>query len=44
VFRRICEIKLNLQSWMKSNVEIIRDMAFKMIEKFDKYCIEKNGL
>jgi len=44
VFRLICEIKLNLQSWLNSDVEIIRDMACRMIEKFDKYWAEMNGL
>jgi len=44
VFRLICEIKLSLQSWLNSNVDIIRDMAFKMIEKFDKYWSEMNEL
>lgn len=44
VFRLICEIKLNLQSWLYSDVEIIRDMTFKMIEKFDKYWSKMNRL
>ena len=35
---------LNLQSWLYSDVEIIRGMTFKMIEKFDKYWSEMNGL
>lgn len=37
VFRLICEIKLKLQNWLYSDVEIIRDIAFEMVEKFDKY-------
>jgi len=44
LFRRIRETKLNLQSWLNSNVEIIRDMAYRMIKKFDKYWAEMNGL
>ena len=28
---------LNLQSWLRADVEIISDMAFIMIDKFDKY-------
>jgi len=43
-FRLICEIKLNLQSWLTSNVEVIVDMASRMIDKFDKYWSEMNGL
>ena len=37
LFRLICEIKLSLQSWLNSDIDVIRDMAFTMIEKFDKY-------
>jgi len=44
LFRLICEIKLSLQSWLNSDVDVIRDMTFKMIEKFDKYWSEMNGL
>ena len=44
VFRLIWEIKLNLQNWLNSNAEIIRDMACRMMEKFDKYWAEMNGL
>ena len=44
LFRRIRETKLNLQSWLNSDVEIIRDMAYRMIKKFDKYWAEMNGL
>ena len=44
VFRLICKIKLNPQSWLNSNVEIIRDMTYRMIEEFDKYWAKMNGL
>ena len=43
-FRLICKIKLNLQSWLRSNVDIIVDMASRMIDKFDKNGSEMNGL
>lgn len=43
LFRLICEIKLNLQSWLKSDVEIIPDMASGMLDKFDKCWSEMNG-
>ena len=44
VFRLICEIKLSLQSWLNSDVDVICDMTLKMIAKFDKYWSEMNGL
>lgn len=36
-FRQICEIKLALNSWLLSDIHVIKDMASRMIEKFDKY-------
>uniref|UniRef100_A0A7C9A9N4 hAT-like transposase RNase-H fold domain-containing protein n=1 Tax=Opuntia streptacantha TaxID=393608 RepID=A0A7C9A9N4_OPUST len=44
LFRLICEIKLNLESWANSDVEIISGMTYRMIAKFDKYWSEMNGL
>jgi len=44
LFRLICEIKLKLQSWLTSNVEVIVDIASRMIDKFDEYWSEMNGL
>ena len=44
LFRLICEIKLNLQRWLTSNVEVIVDIASRMIDKFDKYWSEMNWL
>jgi len=44
LFRIIFEIKLNLQSRLRSDIEIISDMSSRMIDKFDKYWSEVNGL
>ena len=35
-FLKVCEIKVVLNSWFKSASDVIRSMAFKMLEKF--YC------
>lgn len=43
-FRKICAIKLALRRWLLSDVEVIRMMASSMIEKFDKYWHDINGL
>lgn len=42
-FRKICEIKLTLNSWLESDVMIVA-MTRKMIDKFDKYWRDINGL
>ena len=36
-FPKVCEIKIALNSWFTSVSEVIRSMAFKMLEKFDCY-------
>ncbi|KAK9984027.1 hypothetical protein SO802_033552 [Lithocarpus litseifolius] len=36
-FPKVCEIKIALNSWFISPSDIIRSMAFKMLEKFDCY-------
>ena len=36
-FHKVCEIKIALNSWFTSPSDIIRSMAFKMLEKFDCY-------
>lgn len=36
-FTEICEVKLQLNSWLKSKVPTIVTMAVSMSEKFDKY-------
>ena len=44
-FRNVCEIKLALTKWRQNdNSEIIRKMAEKMVEKFDKYWDHTNEL
>ncbi|KNA10033.1 hypothetical protein SOVF_148100 [Spinacia oleracea] len=43
-FRQVCEIKLALRLWKNSNEQFVRDMAEKMIEKFDKYWSNINGI
>lgn len=43
-FRRICEIKVVLKQWLECDVEVIKCMAQKMQEKFDKYWEDINGL
>ncbi|XP_057543925.1 zinc finger BED domain-containing protein RICESLEEPER 2-like [Amaranthus tricolor] len=44
-FRNVCEIKLALTKWRQNdNIEIIRKMAEKMVEKFDKYWDHTNEL
>ena len=43
-FRYICDIKVALISWLSNEEQIIRDMALKMIEKFDKYWSTINGV
>lgn len=43
-FRKVCEIKLALRRWVKSDVETIKMMAKNMIEKFDKYWNHISGI
>lgn len=43
-FLRICEIKLALRRWLASDLEVIRMMAKGMLENFDKYWKEINGI
>lgn len=44
VFKLIFLIKLNLQSWLNNDVEIVHHIAYRIAEKFDKYYGEMNGL
>jgi len=43
-FHDICDIKVALISWLSNEKQIIRDMALKMIDKFDKYWSTINGV
>lgn len=43
-FRRVCQIKLALMEWLSSSDKMIQDMALKMVEKFDKYWLNVNGI
>ncbi|CAO2832611.1 unnamed protein product [Amaranthus hypochondriacus] len=43
-FRRVCIIKQALAKWESSDIDIVRLMAKKMIEKFDKYWKRTSGL
>uniref|UniRef100_A0A5B6YZU5 BED-type domain-containing protein n=2 Tax=Davidia involucrata TaxID=16924 RepID=A0A5B6YZU5_DAVIN len=36
-FPKVCEIRLALSQWLQSPIEIIRMMASKMMEKYEKY-------
>ena len=36
-FPLICEISFSLHEWMKSSIDEISLMAYKMVSKFDKY-------
>ena len=36
-FRYICDIKVRLNSWLSNEEQIVKDMALKMKDKFDKY-------
>ena len=36
-FPKVCEIKIALNSWFTSASDVIRSMAFKMLENFDCY-------
>jgi len=43
-FHYICDIKVRLNSWLSNEEQIIKDMALKMIDKFDKYWSTINGV
>ena len=43
-FPKVCEIKLKISSWKEDQNEIIRDMSAAMIEKYDKYWADIQGL
>ncbi|KAF7802430.1 zinc finger BED domain-containing protein RICESLEEPER 2-like [Senna tora] len=43
-FPLICEIRLSIQNWLSSSKEIIRNMASKMMEKFEKYLFVVHGI
>ena len=34
-FPKVCEIKIALNSWFTSAIDVIRSMAFKMLEKLN---------
>uniref|UniRef100_A0A2N9IB42 HAT C-terminal dimerisation domain-containing protein n=1 Tax=Fagus sylvatica TaxID=28930 RepID=A0A2N9IB42_FAGSY len=36
-FPKVCEIKIALNLWFTSTNDVIRSMAFRMLEKFDSY-------
>jgi len=43
-FPKVCEIKLKINSWKEDENEIIRKMSIAMIEKYDKYWSDIQGL
>lgn len=38
-FIHICEIRLTLGSWLIFEHDVVRQMAFNMIDKFEKYSV-----
>ena len=36
-FPKVCEIKIVLNLWFTSTNDVIRSMAFRMLERFDSY-------
>ena len=44
IFPKVCEIKLKINSWKEDENEIIRKMSIAMIEKYDKYWSDIQGL
>ncbi|KAG5560343.1 hypothetical protein RHGRI_003592 [Rhododendron griersonianum] len=43
-FPNICEIRLELRDWLQSENQVIREMAKRMVEKFDKYWSVVHGV
>ncbi|KAK9671354.1 hypothetical protein RND81_12G024200 [Saponaria officinalis] len=43
-FRQICEIKLVLTTWLSADCFVIKNMAYTMLDKFNKYWKTINGL
>ncbi|KAF7147431.1 hypothetical protein RHSIM_Rhsim03G0207300 [Rhododendron simsii] len=43
-FPNICEIRLELRDWLHSENQVIREMAKRMVEKFDKYWLVVHGV
>lgn len=43
-FREVCEIKIALHKWVHYEVRELRDMASKMLDKFNKYWLTVNGI
>lgn len=43
-FPNICEIRLELRDWHHSENHVIREMAKRMVEKFDKYWSVVHGV
>lgn len=44
-FRTVCEIRLALHKWVRDDSnEIIKTMAISMVDKFDKYWSQINGI
>ena len=43
-FPKVCEIKIALNLWFTSTNNVIRSMAFRILEKFDSYWNEIHGV
>ncbi|KAF7133236.1 hypothetical protein RHSIM_Rhsim09G0082900 [Rhododendron simsii] len=43
-FPNICDIRLELRDWLHSKNQVIREMAKRMVEKFDKYWSAVHGV
>ena len=43
-FPQICEVKLSLIEWQNSSIDLIRNMASSMLEKFEKYWDVVHGM
>lgn len=43
-FPQICEVKLSLNEWLGSPIDVIRNMASSMLEKFEKYWNVVHGI
>ncbi|CAL5385247.1 unnamed protein product [Camellia sinensis] len=43
-FPALCEIRMTLSQWLSCEIEVIRTMASKMVENFDKYWLVIHGV
>ena len=43
-FPALCEIRMTLSQWLSCEIEVIRTMASKMVENFDKYWLVIRGV